>query len=83
MHVVVGPLICFGTYIELLESYSDDMSQDVDQLLNLIATCIGLSHLGRFITIRCMNVDTSLLGLVFVSHLSPRGWGRVIHHLQI
>jgi hypothetical protein len=48
----------------------------VDQLLKLIATCIGLSNLRRFETIWCINVYTSLLGQVFESHLSPRGLGR-------
>jgi hypothetical protein len=42
----------------------------------LFATFIGLSHLSRSRIIWCINVFTSLLGLVIVSHLSPRGSGR-------
>jgi hypothetical protein len=45
--VVVGLLICFAAYIGLLQPHSDDMSRVVDQLLKLIATFIGLSHLSR------------------------------------
>jgi hypothetical protein len=41
----------------------------------LFATFIGLSRLSRSGTIWCINVFTSLLGLVIVSHLSPRGLG--------
>jgi hypothetical protein len=74
--VAVGPLICFAAYIGLLQPHSDDMSRVVDQLLKLIATFIGLSHLSRSGIICCINVFTSLLGLVIVSHLSPRGLGR-------
>jgi hypothetical protein len=44
-------LICFAAYIGLLQPHSDDMSQVVDQLLKLIATFIGLSHLIRSRTI--------------------------------
>jgi hypothetical protein len=73
--VAVGPLICFAAYIGLLQPHSDDMSRVVDQLLKLIATFIGLSHLSRYGIIWCINVFTSLLGLVIVSHLSPRGLG--------
>jgi hypothetical protein len=51
------------------------MSRVVDQLLKLIATFIGLSRLSRSEIICCINVFTSLLGLVIVSHLSPRGLG--------
>jgi hypothetical protein len=51
MHVVVGPLICFIVYIGLLQPHSDDMSRVVDQLLELIATCIDLSRLNRSETI--------------------------------
>jgi hypothetical protein len=76
--VVVGPLICFAAYIGLLQSHSDDMSRVVDQLLKFIATFIGLSCLSRSRIICCINVFTSLLGLVIVSHLSPRGLGRFI-----
>jgi hypothetical protein len=73
--VAVGPLICFAAYIGLLQPHSDDMSRVVDQLLKLIATFIGLSRLSRSKIICCINVFTSLLGLVIVSHLSPRGLG--------
>jgi hypothetical protein len=52
-----------------------DMSQVVDQLLKLIATFIGLSHFSRSGIIYCINVFTSLLRLVIVSHLSPKGSG--------
>jgi hypothetical protein len=52
------------------------MFRVVDQLLKLIATFIGLSRLSRSVIIWCINVFTSLLGLVIVSHLSPRGLGR-------
>jgi transposase InsO family protein len=52
------------------------MSRVVDQLLKLIATFIGLSHLSRSRIICCINVFTSLLGLVIVSQLSPKGLGR-------
>jgi hypothetical protein len=45
--VAVGPLICFAAYIGLLQPHSDDMFRVVDQLLKLIATFIGLSHLSR------------------------------------
>jgi hypothetical protein len=45
----------------------------MDQLLKLFATFIGLSRLSRYVIICCINVFTSLLGLVIVSHLSPRG----------
>jgi hypothetical protein len=76
--VAVGPLICFAAYIGLLQPHSDDMSRVVDQLLKLIATFIGLSRLSRSEIICCINVFTSLLGLVIVSHLSPRGLGRFI-----
>jgi hypothetical protein len=72
----VGPLICFAAYMGLLQPHSDDMSRVVDQLLKLIVTFIGLSRLSRSGTIWCINVFTSLLGLVIVSHLSPRGSGR-------
>jgi hypothetical protein len=41
--VVVGPLICFAAYIELLQPHSDDMSRVVYQLLKLIANCWGPS----------------------------------------
>jgi hypothetical protein len=74
--VAVGPLICFAAYIRLLQPHSYNMSRVVDQLLKLIATFIGLSHLSRSEIIWCINVFTSLLGLVIVSHLSPRGSGR-------
>jgi hypothetical protein len=74
--MAVGPLICFVAYIRLLQPHSDDMSRVVDQLLKLIATFIGLSRLSRSRIICCINVFTSLLGLVIVSHLSPRGLGR-------
>jgi hypothetical protein len=74
--VAVGPLNCFAAYIGLLQPHSDDMSQVVDQLLKLIATFIGSSRLSRSGIICCINVFTSLLGLVIVSHLSPRGLGR-------
>jgi hypothetical protein len=74
--VAIGPLICFAAYIGLLQPHSDDMSRVVDQLLKLIATFIGLSRLNRSGIICCINVFTSLLGLVIVSHLSPRGSGR-------
>jgi hypothetical protein len=73
--MAVGPLICFAAYIGLLQPHSDDMSRVVDQLLKLIATFIGLSRLSRSEIICCINVFTSLLGLVIVSHLSPRGLG--------
>jgi hypothetical protein len=73
--MAVGPLICFAAYIGLLQPHSDDMSRVVDQLLKLFATFIGLSRLSRFEIISCINVFTSLLGLVIVSHLSPRGSG--------
>jgi hypothetical protein len=73
MHVAFGPPICFAAYIGLLQPHSDDMSRVVDQLLKLIATFIGLSRLSRSRTILCINVFTRLLGLVIVSHLSPRG----------
>jgi hypothetical protein len=73
--VAVGPLICFAAYIGLLQPHSDDVSRVVDQLLKLIATFIGLSRLSRSGIICCINVFTSLLGLVIVSHLSPRGLG--------
>jgi hypothetical protein len=46
LHVAVAPLICFAAYIGLLQPYSDDMSRVVDQLLKLIVTFIGLSHLS-------------------------------------
>jgi hypothetical protein len=52
------------------------MSRVVDQLLKLFATFVGLSRLSRSGIIWCINVFTSLLGLVIVSHLSPRGLGR-------
>jgi hypothetical protein len=42
MYMVIGLLICFAMYIELLQSHSDDMSRVVDQLLKLNATYIGL-----------------------------------------
>jgi hypothetical protein len=74
--MAVGPLICFAAYIGLLQPHSDDMSRVVDQLLKLITTFIGLSRLSRSGIIYCINVFTSLLGLVIVSHLSPRGLGR-------
>jgi hypothetical protein len=74
--VAVGPLICFAAYIGLLQPHSDDMSRVVDQLLKLIATFIGLSRLSRSGIICCINVFTSLLRLVIVSHWSPRGLGR-------
>jgi hypothetical protein len=74
--VAVGPLICFAAYIGLLQPLSDDMSRVVDQLLKLFATFIGLSRLSRSGIIYCINVFTSLLGLVIVSHLSPIGLGR-------
>jgi hypothetical protein len=45
----------------------------------LIATFIGLSRLSRYGIICCINVFTSLLGLVIVSHLSPRGLGRYMN----
>jgi hypothetical protein len=67
-------------YIGLLQPHSDDMSQVVDQLLKLFATFIGLYHLSRSVIIWCINVFTSLLGLVIVSHLSPRGLGRFNAH---
>jgi hypothetical protein len=51
MLVDVGPLICFATYIGLLQPHSDDMSRVVDQLLKLNATFIGLSCLSRSGTI--------------------------------
>jgi hypothetical protein len=73
--VAVGPLICFTAYIGLLQPHSDDMSRVVDQLLKLIVTFIGLSHLSKSGIICCINVFTSLLGLVIVSHLCPRGPG--------
>jgi hypothetical protein len=73
--VVVGPLIYFAAYIGLLQPHSDDMSRVVDKLLKLIATFIGLSRLSRSEAICFINVYTSLLGLVFESHLSPRGLG--------
>jgi hypothetical protein len=76
MYVAVGPLICFVTYIGLLQSYSDDMFRVVDQLLKLITTFIALYRLIRSETISCINVYTSLLGLVFESHLSIKGLGR-------
>jgi hypothetical protein len=76
--MAVGSLICFGAYIGLLQPHSDDMSRVVDQLLKLIATFIGLSRLSRSRIICCINVFTSLLGLVIVSHLSPKGLGRFI-----
>jgi hypothetical protein len=52
------------------------MSRVVDQLLKLIATFIGLSRLSISVIIWCINVFTSLLRLVTVSHLSPKGSGR-------
>jgi hypothetical protein len=73
--VAVGPLICFAAYIGLLQPHFDDMSRVVDQLLKLIATFIGLFRLSRSEIICCINVFTSLLGLVIVSHLSPIGLG--------
>jgi hypothetical protein len=73
MHVAVGPHICFTAYIGLLRPHSDDMFRVVDQLLELIATFISLSRLSRSGTICCINVYTSLLEIVFESHLSPRG----------
>jgi hypothetical protein len=60
-----------AAYIGLLQPHSDDMSRVVDQLLKLITTFIGLSHLSRSGIIWCINVFTSLLVLVIVSHLSP------------
>jgi hypothetical protein len=83
--VAVEPLICFAAYIGLLQSHSDYMSRVVDQLLKLIATFIGLSRVGRSGIICCINVFTSLLGLVIVSHLSPRGLGRYIYstHMMV
>jgi hypothetical protein len=51
MHVAVRLLICFAIYIGLFLPYSDDMSRVVDQLLKLIATFIGLSHLSGSRTI--------------------------------
>jgi hypothetical protein len=74
--VAFGLLNCFAAYIGLLQPHSDDMSRVVDQLLKLIATFIGLSRLSRSGIICCINVFTSLLGLVIVSHLSPKGLGR-------
>jgi hypothetical protein len=74
--VAVGPLNCFAAYIGLLQPHSDNRSRVVDQLLKLIATFIGLSLVGRSEIICCINVFTSLLGLVIVSHLSPKGLGR-------
>jgi hypothetical protein len=79
----VGPLICFAAYIGLLQPHSDDMSRVVDQLLKLIATFIGLSRLSRYVIILCINVFTSLLGLVIVSHLSPRGSGALQDHKNL
>jgi hypothetical protein len=73
--VAVGPLICFAAYIGLLQPHSDDISRVVDQLLKLFATFVGLSRLSRFGIIWRINVFTSLLGLVIVSHLSPKGLG--------
>jgi hypothetical protein len=73
--VAIGPLICFTAYIGLLQPHSDDMSRVVDQLLKLFATFIGLSRLRRSGIIWCVNMFTSLLGLIIVSHLSPRGLG--------
>jgi hypothetical protein len=57
-------------------AHSNDMSRIVDQFLKLITIFIGLSRLSRSETIWCINVYTSLLGLVFESHLSSRGLGR-------
>jgi hypothetical protein len=57
MHVAVGPLIYFAAYIELLQSYFDDMSRVVDQLLKLIATFIGLSlfkQIGNHLIYKCV-----------------------------
>jgi hypothetical protein len=71
--VAIGPLICFAAYIGLLQPHSDDISRVVDQLLKLIATIIDLYRLSRSETIWCINVYTSLLGVVFESHLSPKG----------
>jgi hypothetical protein len=82
LHVAVEPLICFAAYIGLLQPHSDDMSRVVDQLLKLIATFTGLSRLSRSGIICCINVFTSLLGLVIVSHLSPRGLGRFMFATQ-
>jgi hypothetical protein len=45
--VAVGLLICFASYIGLLQPHSDDMSRVMDQLLKFIATFIGLSRLSR------------------------------------
>jgi hypothetical protein len=81
--MAVGPLICFAAYIGLLQPHSEDMSRVVDQLLKLIATFIGLFRLSRSEIICCINVFTSLLGLVIVSHLSPRGLGRFINALRL
>jgi hypothetical protein len=74
--VAVGPLKCFAAYIGLLQPHSDDMSRVVDQLLKLFTTFIGLYSLSRSVIILCINVFASLLGLVIVSHLSPRVLGR-------
>jgi hypothetical protein len=41
-----------------------------------------LSRLSRSGIICCINVFTSLLGLVIVSHLSPKGLGRFIGPVQ-
>jgi hypothetical protein len=51
MHVEIGQLISSATYIGPLKYYSDDMSEVVDQLLMLIATCIYLFRLNRSGTI--------------------------------
>jgi hypothetical protein len=82
MPMAVEPLICFAAYSGLLQPHSDDMSRVMEQLLKLIATYIGLSRLSRSRTIQFINVYTSLMELVFGSHLSPKGLGsftRAIH----
>jgi hypothetical protein len=74
--VAIGPLICADACIGRLQSHFDDISWVVDQLLTLIVTCICLSCLSKSVTIWCINMYARLLRLVFVSHLSPKEWGR-------
>jgi hypothetical protein len=49
--VAVGPRICFAAYIRMLQPHSNYMSGVVGQLLELIVTYKGLSHLSKSGTI--------------------------------
>jgi hypothetical protein len=51
--------------------------------LKLIATFIGLSRLRRYGIIWYIHVFTSLLGLLIVSHLGPRGLGHFGRRLPV